>query len=135
MISGTVWIIGREGSIILWEPRIEVLVAGLAMNFKAVEVVVDTGFTGALALPSEIIRELDLTQHGERVVSLAYGQRSLPVYGAAVSWLGQPRAAAVYETDGKPLIGNALLTNCRLTIDFRDGGDVTIAPLSPAAAG
>ena len=135
MISGTVWIIRREGSIILWEPRIEVLVAGLAMNFKAVEVVVDTGFTGALALPSGIIRELDLTQHGERVVSLAYGQQPLPVYGAVVSWLGQPRAAPVYETDGKPLIGNALLTNCRLTIDFREGGTVTIAPLSPAAAG
>ena len=134
MISGIVRVVGREGPIILWEPSVEILVAGPAMDFTTVEAVVDTGFTGALALPDVVIQEIGLTYHGERVVSLAYGQRSLPVYGAAVSWLGQPRVAPVYETDGKPLIGNALLTNCRLTIDFRDGGDVTIAPLSPAAA-
>ena len=105
------------------------LVAGPAMNFKAVEAVVDTGFTGALALPDETIRELGLTQHGERIVSLAYGQRPLPVYGALVSWLGQPRAAAVYETDDKPLVGNALFTNCRLAIDFQEDGAVTIQPI------
>ena len=90
---------------------------------------VDTGFTGALALSDETIRELGLTQHGERIVSLAYGQRPLPVYGALASWLGQPRAAAVYETDGKPLVGKALFTNCHLAIDFEEGGAVTIRPL------
>lgn len=99
------------------------------MNFMAVEVVVDTGFTGALALPDQIIRELNLTRHGERIVSLAYGQRSLPIYGAVVSWLGQRRAAAVYETDDKPLVGNALFTNCRIAIDFQEDGAVTIQPL------
>lgn len=129
MINGTVIAVGRDGPITFWEPRIVVSVAGPAMNFMAVEAVVGTGFTGALALPDETIKELGLTHHGERIVTLAYGQRHLPVYGAAVFWLGQPRAAVVYETDDKPLVGNALFTNCHLAIDFEEGGAVTIRPL------
>ncbi len=50
------------------------------------------------------------------------------IYGAIVSWFGQPRAVPVHQVDGNPLVGTALLTNCLLTIDFREGGAVTIQP-------
>lgn len=134
MINGAVHILGQEGSIILWEPRIEVAIAGVSRNFRTVGVVVDTGFTGALALPASIIQELDLTQHGERTVHLADGQGRLPIYGALVSWLGQLRAVPVHQVDGDPLAGNALLTGCRLTVDFRSGGGVLIVPLEQGVA-
>ena len=129
MINGTVAIVGQEGPITLWEPRVEIAVAGVGLRFETVEVVVDTGFTGALALPSRIVQGLGLTREGERQIHLAHGQGSLPVYGAAVSWLGQLRATFVYEIDGTALLGAALLTNCRLAIDFQEGGDVAIQPL------
>ena len=135
MIRGVVRQIGRDGSLIFWEPEVEVAVAGVNLDFITVTAVVDTAFTGALALPSRIVQELGLTYQDERLVRLAAGRSSVRIYGAAVSWFGQPRVVPVHETDDKPLIGNMLLNNCRLTIDFRDGGDVTIAPLSPAAAG
>ena len=134
MISGTVRILGKEGTYILWRPRIEVAVAGVSRDFRTVDVAVDTGFTGALALPASIIQDLGLTRHGEREVDLAHGQRTLPIYGAVVSWLGQELAATVHQVDGDPLAGNALLTGCRLTVDFRSGGGVLIAPLEQGVA-
>lgn len=130
-VKGQVRILGQEGSITLWQPRIEVTVAGINQDFRTVEAVVDTGFTGALAFPASIIRELGLTHYGDRTVNLADGQKPLPIYGALIHWLGQLRAAPVYQIDGNPLAGNALLTGCRLTVDFRDGGSVAVAPLEP----
>ena len=131
MINGIVRVKGREGSIILWEPCIEVAVAGINRQFLTVTATIDTGFTGMLALPGDIIRELGLTRHGEREVDLAHGRRTLSIYGALVSWLGQLRAVLVHQVDGDPLAGNALLTGCRLTVDFRNGGGVVIALLRP----
>ena len=129
MIRGTVRIRGREGPIIFWEPQIDVAVAGVNLQFKTVAAVVDTGFTGALALSGEVIRELGLTHQDERLVRLATGTQAVYVYGAVVSWFGEPRAVPVHETHEKPLIGNMLLTNCRLAIDFQEDGAVTIRPL------
>lgn len=133
VINGIVRVKGQEGSIILWEPCIEVAVAGVSREFLTVTATVDTGFTGMLALPGDIIRELDLTRHGVREVDLAHGRLTLPIYGAVVSWLGRELAATVHQVDGDPLAGNALLTGCRLTVDFRSGGSVLIAPLPPDA--
>ena len=129
MIRGAVQQIGRDGSLIFWEPEIEVAIAGVNLDFMTVTAVVDTAFTGALALPSRIVQELGLIYQDERLVRLATGRGSVRIYGAAVSWFGQPRVVPVHETDDKPLIGNMLLNNCRLAIDFREGGDVTIQPL------
>ena len=129
MVKGTVRKRGQDGSIVFWEPQIDVEVAGINLDFKTALAVVDTAFTGALALPREIIQELGLTQQGQRTARLAYGQRDIRIFGAVVSWFGQLRAVPVHETDDKPLVGNMLLDNCRLTIDFVEGGEVAIQPL------
>ena len=129
VMRGMVKQIGRDGPVIFWEPEVEVAIAGVNLDFITVTAVVDTAFTGALALPSRTVQELGLTYQDERLVRLAAGRRSVRIYGAAISWFGQPRAVPVHETDDKPLIGNMLLNNCRLSIDFREGGAVTIQPL------
>ena len=128
MINGTARIVGREGPIILWEPRIELAVAGISLDFRTIEAVVDTGFTGSLALSSELAHELGLSFAGRREVYLAHGHQILNVYGAVVSWCGENRAVPVYQVDGVTLVGTALLTNCLLGIDFREGGEVSIRP-------
>lgn len=132
-MRGMVKKIGQEGSIIFWEPQIEVAVAGVNLDFKTVAAIVDTAFTGALALPSDVVRELGLSYRGERRVRLATGRQTVEICGAVVSWFGQPRAVPVHETDDKPLVGNMLLDNCRLTIDFVESGEVTIQPLRQTA--
>lgn len=133
MMRGMVRQTGGDGPVTFWEPEVEVAIAGVNLEFTTVTAVVDTAFTGALALPSQIVQELGLTYQDERLVRLAAGRISVRIYGAAVSWFGQPRVVPVHETDDKPLIGNMLLNNCRLAIDFREGGDVTIEPLRQAA--
>jgi clan AA aspartic protease len=120
--------IGTDGSIVFWEPRVAIEVAGISMDFRLVETVVDTGFNGALALPGDIIEELGLTHQGERRTRLATGSGSVPIYGAVASWLGDLRAVFVHRVEGNPLLGTALLTNCLLTVDFREGGEVSIQP-------
>ncbi|MCE2500079.1 MAG: hypothetical protein J4G13_04370 [Dehalococcoidia bacterium] len=69
-----------------------------------------------------------MTYQGEREIRLATGRQSVYIYGAVVSWCGDLRAVFVHQVDGNPLVGNALLTNCLLTIDFREGGEVNIRP-------
>lgn len=135
MVSGTAHIIGTDGPIVFWEPRVTIEVAGINMDFRAVEAVVDTAFNGALALPGEIIEGLGLTHQGERHTRLATGSGSVPVYGAVASWFGDLRAVLVHRVEGNPLLGTALLTNCLLTIDFREGGEVSVQPHWLNAAG
>lgn len=102
MIRGSVHLIGTEGPIVFWEPRIEIAVAGVDMNFRTVQFVVDTGFNGALALPGDIIEELGLTQRGERRTRLATGHGSMAIYGAVASWFGDFRAVECIELTATP---------------------------------
>ena len=103
-------------------------VAGINMEFRAVETVVDTGFNGSLALPGEIIEDLGLSHQGERRTRLATGSGSVPIYGAVAAWFGTLRAVVVHRVEGNPLLGTSLLTNCLLTVDFREGGEVNVLP-------
>ncbi|MCY3690520.1 MAG: hypothetical protein OXH30_00755, partial [Chloroflexi bacterium] len=102
--------LGQSASMTIWEPRIEVSVSGVSMDFRTVEAVVDTGFTGALALPSQIIEDLGLVLHDERPVRMASGIRTVRIYGAIVSWFGQHRAVPVHQVEGNPL--RAYPKNC-----------------------
>ena len=42
------------------DPLVTIEISGVQGNFQPVEVVVDTGFSGELALPSELIQSLGL---------------------------------------------------------------------------
>ncbi len=59
---------------------------------------------------------------------MAHGQQIPNIYGAIVSWRGECRAVPVYQVDGNAMVGTALMTNCLLTVDFREGGEVSVQP-------
>lgn len=126
-----------EGDFPTLEYRIAVSIAGPGRDapgwaFRELETVIDTGFTGWLALPLPIIRELGLTQHGRRTAVLANGQRnSFDIYGAVISWHGRVIPIPIHQVDGAPLLGMRLLLNCRFTADNRQGGDLIIEELPP----
>ena len=98
---------------------------------RPVEVVLDTGFNGDLALPPTTIRRLNLPPEIRRPAVTATGDRySLMTYRATVLWDGQPRYVQVIEADSEPLLGMELLLDSLVTLEVRDGGHVTVDALS-----
>ena len=103
---------------------------------RSVEVVLDTGFTGYLTLPSESISQLGLPSVGQRTFELANGELfDFQVYLGAVSWHGRPSDVLVLQSDSVPLLGMALLWGSRVTMDALNDGEVGIEDLSPASPG
>ena len=92
--------------------------------------VLDTGFTGALALPEEYTQQLRLTMNQRSTVSSAT-QRSVSILSgnARIMWDGRRRSVQVLQAGTHPLLGMALLWNHRITIDAVPNGPVTITPL------
>ena len=130
MISGRVELTGFIADHPILEPRVAVDVAGPDRVFRTVECTIDTGFTGWLALPSGIIRQLGLQYRGRRDIRLANGQEQrTPIYLALVSWHGQVIPRLVHQSDSSPLIGMGLLTGYLLTVEAVAGGRVAIEEL------
>ncbi len=85
-----------------------------------VEVIVDTGFTGALLLPEEIVEALGLPFIGFEKCFLAGNvEDEADLFSAQVEWLGEVRRVDVIAKPGF-LIGTQLLAGTRLTIDYAE---------------
>lgn len=97
-----------------------------------VEAVIDTGFTGHLTLPRDMVRSLALPRRGFVEVELADGgTTALDVYEARVIWHDRLRSVPVYETgeSGGLLVGMSLLRGSRLEAEVVPGGEVVIRTL------
>ena len=108
------------------DPVVAIEISDSSGVFQSLEFVVDTGFQGFLALPSDIILELGLIPRGLTSYIPATGveTRTL-VYTVTVSWHGRQRSAPVIESEDA-LLGMALLLGSKLTVDARIGGEVVI---------
>ena len=110
------------------EPRLTVSVLNSRGTAVPIEVVIDTGFTGYLTLPIEIINALRLERTRHRTMRLADGRsRRLPAYLARVIWHGNPVTVSAPVVPGAPLIGMSLLWNSDVAIAARENGRVTIS--------
>ena len=99
---------------------------------QPVEVVVDTGFNGELALPSHLVQPIGLEYIDNVPVVLADRQRRpVSAYDGAVSWHGRHREVVVLDMGSEPLLGMGLLLECKLTVDARPGGFVLIEEEEP----
>ena len=98
---------------------VDILIAGPAAQ-QVVPCVIDTGFTGTLALPTSLVQQLGLRRRGVSAATLADGsQVVLDRYTADVDWLGSRRRVRIYATAGRtPLVGVRLLRPHRLLIDY-----------------
>jgi clan AA aspartic protease len=112
------------------EAMIPVEVLGSDDSPMTVRAVIDTGFTGFLTLPLDIVSLLGLTRLDTTRVLLGDGSRAwVRVYDAVVIWDGEERFVSVHATEGVPLVGMSLLHGYHLGMDIVDGGPVTIAPI------
>lgn len=85
---------------------------------ETVECLVDTGFTGALVLPQELVARLNLPIVGREVFEMVGGRRFVAgVALAEVEWLGRKATFRVIVSEDT-LLGTEMLDGCRLVIDY-----------------
>ena len=103
-------------------------------HIHSVDVVVDTGFSGYLTLPAEIIRRLDLEPDVQTNITLATGVRDrVNTWNGFVLWDDQPLIIQILESAGTPLLGMRLMQDSQLTIQARINGDVIIERLDESS--
>ncbi len=94
---------------------------------QLIDAVIDTGFSGFLTLPTDLIAALNLTWKGRNVATLGDGTSCIfDVYIATVIWDGQYRKVDINESETVPLIGMQLLRGYDLRVRIIEGGTVVI---------
>ena len=110
-----------------YEPVVSLSIQGPTGQSREIEAVIDTGFTGFLTLPPELISELGLPFLAGNRATIADGSEvTFPSYRIAVLWEGQSREIEADAVDITPLIGMRMLGGHDLSIQVRDGGRVVI---------
>jgi clan AA aspartic protease len=95
-----------------------------------VDVILDTGFTEALALSSDLIATLGWRRRDTMQIILADGTMPwISVYEGRVWWNGEWKRLLAEATDGMPLLGMALIDGTLITLEAVVGGEVTVEPL------
>jgi clan AA aspartic protease len=118
------------------EATLTVVVGNSNRQLQSINTVIDTGFSGFLSLPSEIVTNLDLPWSASDIVTLGDGSETLfDLYTAVVIWDGQYREIYIAESETEPLLGMALLYGYRLQVDTIEGGLVTVEMLPNAVEG
>ena len=98
------------------ETVIELKISG-SNQWKSVECIVDTGFSGYLALPSELIERLKLPKIGDQEVILGDGTVvALEKYLVKILWHGEERSVSALRTDGGTFAGMFLLFGSRVIL-------------------
>jgi clan AA aspartic protease len=109
------------------EATIPLVIINENRQTRLIDAVIDTGYTGFLSLPNEIIVALNLPWTGVDRGTLGDGSEvTFEVYAATVIWDGQYRDIPVNEAETDPLVGMSLLYGYDLRIRAVEGGRVTI---------
>ena len=112
------------------EPLIRLTIRGSHGCQQEIEAVVDTGYTGWLTLPPDVVAALNLRWQTFGRGILADGSVSaFDVYEAKVVWDGRLRRVFVDEFEATPLVGMALLRGYEYKMQVRARGKVTIKRL------
>jgi clan AA aspartic protease len=99
-------------------------------KLKSINAVIDTGFTGFLSLPSEIVADLELPWSYRDRATLGDGSETLfDIHEASVIWDGEFREIEINLADTEPLLGMSMLRGYKLEVDTIQGGLVTIKAL------
>lgn len=114
------------------EPVVALMVHGNGAPSEAIDFTIDTGFSGELTLPQDVIERLNLLRDEEGVpYILADGTlRVMPRYIGLAQWHGQIKEVNVIDNGSEALLGMQLLAGSNLNFDAAPGGAVIIAELA-----
>ena len=103
-------------------------------SWRRLRIVLDTGFTGQLALPERYVRQLGLILNRDSLVTPATGQSvPVPAGGAVIMW-HRSIPVRVVQAGTHPLLGMRLLWRNHITIDAVANAAVTVTPLQSEPA-
>lgn len=113
------------------EAIVQFVVIGKNQQRKSIKAIIDTGYSGSLILPSEMIEELDLICYATQEGVLGNGSvHQFNVHEASVIWDGKVQSIEINSAEAGPLVGMGLLEGYEVRIEAVTGGDVTIQSLS-----
>ena len=96
-------------------------------HLHPIEVIIDTGFTGAFTLKPSQIAALGLPSARPMATQTGVGSIHMTnVYRANLPWDSHIIQVAVQEVDTAPLLGTRLLAGHELKAHFVPGGAVTV---------
>lgn len=126
MVNGVVQYVTGEG----YASFARVRVFGFSGQSIEYDAIIDTGFSGSVAILPEDVVTLGLLPSGSVETILADGSvRTVLTYSAPVEWYGVQIISEVIADDEVPLIGMEILTGYNLSVDVVDGGAVRITRL------
>lgn len=97
---------------------------------RSIEAVVDTGFTGHLTLPPDVVEALGLPFRRSGRALLGDGRAAtFDIHEAVILWEGSPRRIPVDVADTDPLLGMGLLYGHNLNIQVIEDGEVLVRVL------
>lgn len=100
------------------EARVTIRIIGGPQGTLDVECIIDTGFSGALVLPSSIVDLLELPIVGHEIITMVGDAKDYAdIALAQVEWFGEVRREDVIVKE-ESLIGTALLKGTNLSIDY-----------------
>jgi predicted aspartyl protease len=112
------------------EPKVALTFLDLVDAPLTLDLTIDTGFAGFLALTADVITHLALPLIGEFPVELADGTESFrPCYEARVQWQNSVRTVRAFDLGPDLLVGINFFWGQRIAIDVIVGGAVTIGPI------
>ncbi|MEO2091579.1 MAG: clan AA aspartic protease [Gemmataceae bacterium] len=111
------------------EPVVHLRVRGPGGATADIELVLDTGFTGALVLPAAVVAALGLPWQSGGTAVLADGStHQTDYYEAELEWGPGWVSVLAMSVGPESLLGMRLLAGHRLTVEGSPGGAVEIAP-------
>jgi clan AA aspartic protease len=118
------------GKVVGHEPQVGVVLRRAGQPDIEIVFVIDTGFEGALALPTAAVEALGLPFRTNLVANFADDSSvQTKVHRADIVWHGVEMSVAVLSMGRRPLLGTALLFDKHLGIDFKPNGAVTIGDI------
>jgi clan AA aspartic protease len=107
------------------EVTIPLVIRNESSQTRVIDAVIDTGYTGFLSLPSEIITALNFPWTRIDRGTLGDGSEvTFEVYSVTAIWNGEYRNIPVNEAETDPLVGMSLLYDLRIQVV--EGGNVLI---------
>jgi predicted aspartyl protease len=96
--------------------------------FHLIDFILDTAFQGEFALPRRIIDQKPTARFVHRDVRrMADGSISrVEVFELTMDWQGEERLVEVLALEGECLVGTDFFTDCFITIDQHEGGEVQV---------
>ena len=98
---------------------------------REIDAVIDTGYSGSLTLPPELVAELGLSYAFDSSATLADDTEvAFQVHRVTALWDNRPRHIEVDAVGSTPLVGMSMLDRHSLYVEVAPGGRVLIQTIA-----